>query len=222
MELMKPAKNAATLSKRNSMPRRGQSALRASAGDPPLEQVVARTWEAGIRNGAQGPLTWSVGFFRADNYNDILFVTSEQSGFGYFKNFGRTQRQGIEVGLRGTISKKLTLSGGYTFLDATYASEETVNGSGNSTNGTGSGLEGVIEIEPGDRIFSPTPCLKRSLTISPESLQPGPSVFAFQPSLAAMRTTFTSLSRPIIWPRGVAGYGASECRTASRRSSRAK
>jgi outer membrane receptor protein involved in Fe transport len=80
----------------------------AFAGDPTLKQVVARTWEAGIRSGARGALTWNLGFFHADNYNDILFVTSEQSGFGYFKNFGRTKRQGIEVGMAGTILKKIT------------------------------------------------------------------------------------------------------------------
>jgi len=140
----------------------------AMAGDPPLKQVVARTWEAGVRNGARGPFTWNLGFFHADNYNDILFVTSEQSGFGYFKNFGRTKRQGFEVSMTGTILKKVVLSGGYTFLAATYASPETVNGSGNSTNDTGSGLEGVIEIEPGDRIpLTPRHMLKASLDYQP-------------------------------------------------------
>ena len=49
-----------------------------------------------------------------------------------------------------------TLGAGYTFLNATFQSEETVNGESNSTNdaaATGAkGLEGTIEIEPGDRI----------------------------------------------------------------------
>jgi outer membrane receptor protein involved in Fe transport len=140
----------------------------AMAGDPPLDQVVARTWETGIRNGSRGPLTWNLGFFLADNYNDILFVTSEQSGFGYFKNFGRTKRQGIEVGMSGTVKKKVTLHGGYTFLDATYQSEETVNGSGNSTNDAGSGLEGVIEVAPGNRIpLTPRHMFKASLDYQP-------------------------------------------------------
>ena len=50
----------------------------------------------------------------------------------------------------------MTLGAGYTFLDATFESEETVNGEGNSTNDAAEdgepGLEGSIEIEPGDRI----------------------------------------------------------------------
>jgi outer membrane receptor protein involved in Fe transport len=183
----------------------------ALAGDPPLKQVVARTWEAGIRSGARGPLTWNLGFFHADNYNDILFVTSEQSGFGYFKNFGRTKRQGIEVGMSGTILKNITLSGGYTFLDATYASPETVNGSGNSTNDTGFGLEGVIEIEPGDRIpLTPRHMLKASL-----DYQPTRRVF-FNLNLVAVSSSFArgnenNLHEPedpyYLGAGGVAGYG---------------
>ena len=124
----------------------------AMAGDPPLKQIVTRTWETGVRSGKTGTFGWNVGYFRASNNNDILFVTSTQSGFGYFRNFGRTKREGMEVGLSGTILQKFTLGGGYTFLNPTYESPETVNGAGNSTNSSGSGLEGVIEIEPGDRI----------------------------------------------------------------------
>jgi outer membrane receptor protein involved in Fe transport len=126
----------------------------AMTGDPPLEQVVTRTLEAGLR-GLHGSTNWNVGAFFAANDNDILFVTSEQSGFGYFRNFGETRRQGIE----GDITHRLprvTLRLGYTFLDATYRSVETVNGENNSSNdaaGNGlRGLEGSIAIEPGDRI----------------------------------------------------------------------
>ncbi len=122
----------------------------ALAGDPPLDQVVTRTFEAGVR-GTHGAVAWSAGFFHADNSDDILFVASEQTGFGYFKNFGKTRRQGIELGLN---ARKGRLSGGvgYTWLDATFQSEETVDGTGNSTNDSGDGLEGTIDIEPGDRI----------------------------------------------------------------------
>jgi outer membrane receptor protein involved in Fe transport len=149
----------------------------AMAGDPPLKQVVTRTWEAGIRSGDAGSLTslrwltgltWRFGYFRADNHNDILFVTSTQSGFGYFKNFGRTKRQGIEVGVMREVLTKLNIGAGYTFLAATYASAETLTGSGNSTNDAGSGLEGVIQIEAGDRIpLTPRHMLKVSFDYQP-------------------------------------------------------
>ena len=69
----------------------------AMAGDPPLDQVVTRTWEFGARGGHEGRFTWNIGGFVASNRNDILFVASNQTGFGYFKNFGRTQRAGLEL-----------------------------------------------------------------------------------------------------------------------------
>src|SRR6185436_18184772 len=52
----------------------------AMAGDPSLNQVVTRTVEAGMR-GERGRLTWHGSFFHARNEDDILFVTSEQTGF---------------------------------------------------------------------------------------------------------------------------------------------
>ena len=126
----------------------------AMAGDPPLNQVVTRTWEAGARGEYRG-LNWSAGVFRADNHDDILFVTSGQTGFGYFRNFGQTRRKGLELGAHSQVGH-VTLGAGYTFLAATYESEETVNGESNSTNDAAEagepGLEGTIEIEPGDRI----------------------------------------------------------------------
>ncbi len=72
----------------------------ALAGDPPLKQVVTRTLEAGIR-GKRGAIGWTAGAFYAANQDDILFVASTQTGFGYFKNFGSTRRQGIELGISG-------------------------------------------------------------------------------------------------------------------------
>jgi outer membrane receptor protein involved in Fe transport len=126
----------------------------ALAGDPPLNQVVTRTVEVGVRR-TQGSVTWNAGFFHADNHDDLLFVASEQTGFGYFKNFGSTRRQGIELGLNAHRGR-ITGGAGYTWLDATFQSAETMDGTGNSTNDSavagGKGLEGTIEIEPGDRI----------------------------------------------------------------------
>ena len=124
----------------------------AMAGDPPLEQVVTRTFEAGLRGGEEGRTRWNVGWFRSENRNDILFVSSEQTGFGYFKNFGKTRREGLEAEVSARIWR-FNLGGGYTFLNATYQSEEQVNGESNSSSDASApGLEGLIEIEPGARI----------------------------------------------------------------------
>ncbi len=126
----------------------------AMAGDPPLDQVVTKTWEAGVRGQHRG-VHWNAGVFRSENRDDILFVTSEQTGFGYFKNFGETRRQGLEIGASGRVGR-VTFGTGYTYLHATFESEETVNGESNSTNDAAEagalGLEGTIEIAVGDRI----------------------------------------------------------------------
>jgi outer membrane receptor protein involved in Fe transport len=126
----------------------------ALAGDPPLKQVLTRTVEAGIRSSAESRLRWNINWFGAQNNNDILFVASPQTGFGYFKNFGKTRRTGVDVDVNTRLGR-VTLGGGYTFLNATYQSPETVNGSNNSANDSidvSRGLEGNVQIEPGDRI----------------------------------------------------------------------
>ena len=100
--------------------------------------------DAGLRGEYHG-FNWNTGAFRAANHDDILFVTSDQTGFGYFRNFGETRRQGIELSLNRRIGK-VTVGAGYTYLNATFQSEETVNGEGNSSNDAAEdgepGLEG--------------------------------------------------------------------------------
>lgn len=130
----------------------------AMAGDPPLDQVVTRTIEGGVR-GAYRRLEWNAGAFRATNHDDILFVMSDQTGFGYFRNVGQTRRQGLEFGARSHVGR-VTAGAGYTFLRATFESEETVNGESNGSNDEAQegepGLDGTIDIEPGDRLpFTP-------------------------------------------------------------------
>jgi len=85
--------------------------------------------------------------FRATNDDDILFVADDAAGFGYFRNFGRTRRQGIELGVEGRAGP-VAVSAHYTYLHATFASGETVGGAGNSS----ADAAGNIVIRPGDRI----------------------------------------------------------------------
>ena len=128
----------------------------AFAGDPPLNQVVARTFEAGLRSSGRSETRWNVGVFRTDNRDDILFVADNAAGFGYFRNFGKTRRQGLEAGFS-TRVLGATLGANYTLLDATYQSPEVVNGASNSSNSENvdeglPGVEGTIGIERGDKI----------------------------------------------------------------------
>lgn len=130
----------------------------ALVSDPPLKQVVTRTVEAGVRGSTENNIRWNVSWFRGENHNDLLFVASQQTGFGYFTNFGQTRRQGIEVNLSGRV-KHFTLGGNYTFLDTTYQSAQTVGGGSNSVNDGGLGMEGNITVQPGDSI----PLIPRNL-----------------------------------------------------------
>jgi outer membrane receptor protein involved in Fe transport len=123
----------------------------AMAGDPPLNQVVTSSVEAGVRGRVARQLAWNFGLFRADNRNDIMFVADDVSGFGYFKNFGRTRRQGVEAGVTMRLGK-FSVGANCTWLDATYRSAEELLGEGNSANATGPGFGGVIDVEPGDRM----------------------------------------------------------------------
>lgn len=144
------------------------------AGDPPLKQVVTTTFEAGLRGLVQPNTTWNFGVFRSDNRDDLLFVADDSSGFGYFKNFGKTRRQGIELGLNAQPTGGLSLGGNFMLLDATYRSVETVGGSGNSSNDQAlagfPGTTGNIQIRPGDRIpMLPRQVLKLFLDHEPSA-----------------------------------------------------
>ena len=131
----------------------------ALSSDPPLQQVVTGTWEAGLRGTPELSVvhnfSWSASAFRAENRNDILFVSAVQTGTGYFQNFAQTRREGFDADVRGRIGR-VTTGLDYTFLLATYESSESVNGSANDTSDSAlsgyPGLDGNIYIHPGNRI----------------------------------------------------------------------
>jgi iron complex outermembrane recepter protein len=90
--------------------------------DPPLQQVVARTREAGLRgniNTAGGRGDWKVGLFRTDSQNDIIQVASVLQGRGVFQNVPGTRRQGLEAGAQYQTPQYLVYAN-YAFVDATY------------------------------------------------------------------------------------------------------
>jgi len=101
----------------------------AFVSDPPLEQVVARTFELGVRGALRrstGTVRYDLTAFRTTNADDILFISSGAvANQGYFANVGDTRRQGIEAGVSGR--RRLGGRGAdldwaiyYTFTDATF------------------------------------------------------------------------------------------------------
>lgn len=131
----------------------------ALSSDPPLQQVVTDTWEAGLRGKPEiswlHNLSWNAGAFRDENHNDILFIAAPITGTGYFQNFAKTLREGFDADLDGRAGP-VTWGLDWTFLSATYQSVETLDGSANNTNNLAlegyPGLDGTITVHPGNRI----------------------------------------------------------------------
>lgn len=72
----------------------------ALVSDPPLKQVVSRTWQAGVRGAsdlAGGHVDWRLGAYASDNDDDIVALASALQGRGFFANVPRTRRQGLEA-----------------------------------------------------------------------------------------------------------------------------
>ena len=99
----------------------------AFVADPPLDPVVARTYEFGARGTLPvgDELKWSVSFFRTDLNDDIQFTVVETGGGGFFQNIAKTRRQGVEVGLQGAW-KRLKYFLSYAYVDATYQTDVTL------------------------------------------------------------------------------------------------
>ena len=116
------------------------------AGDPALNQVVSKTWEAGLRGKLSGKTNWSLGVFRGDNFDDILFVANS-AATGYFKNFGQTRRQGVEAGISSSVDR-LSFGLNYTWMKATYQSSDILGSQNNSS----ADASGNISVRPGDMI----------------------------------------------------------------------
>ena len=105
--------------------------------DPPLKQVVAKTWEGGFRGDlnellGKGDLKWNLGYFHTINNNDIIFrrdVSSNIISQGYFDNVGQTRRHGIEAGTTVNYPQLFSqiddwhFSTNYTYLNATFMNE---------------------------------------------------------------------------------------------------
>lgn len=106
----------------------------ALAADPPLKQVIARTFELGARGKAAGDVRWNAGVFQTSNTDDILFVGTTTSA-GYFTNFGKTGRRGLELGLSGEFGG-LQWGAAYSFVRATFESEACIVAENNSSRGT--------------------------------------------------------------------------------------
>ena len=88
--------------------------------DPPLDQVVGRTAEVGLRGQGRingGLYTWGAGLFGTLASDDILPVTTDD-GRIFFVNAGDTLRQGVELSAT-YETRQWNVYASYAFVDAT-------------------------------------------------------------------------------------------------------
>ena len=119
----------------------------AMAGDPPLDEVISKTFEVGARGNLNSAVNWSAAVYRTENHDDIHFIsTNATNNMGYFDNVGKTRRMGLDAGLSGEFGK-FSWSTGYSFVRATYESNIELTNVVNS-NSDGSS----IQVKKGDRL----------------------------------------------------------------------
>jgi iron complex outermembrane recepter protein len=164
----------------------------ALAADPPLRQVVARTLELGARGRLAGDVRWNAGLFQTTNTDDILFVGTTTSA-GFFTNFGKTRRRGVELGLAGGTGG-VQWSAAYSFVRASFESGACIVSENNASRGTSAECspedpaspgtflgDDLIAVRPGERIPGvPEHSVKLGLGLPlAERLQLGADLVAF-------------------------------------------
>ena len=113
------------------------------ADDPPLDDIVSKTYEVGASGRLTGDIKWNAAIYHAMNHDDIHFINQNaQNGLGYFDNVGRTRRDGLDLGLSGKglfgldlfgQGSKFSWSGSYGYVNATYDSDLTLVSDANSS-----------------------------------------------------------------------------------------
>lgn len=117
--------------------------------DPPLKQVVARTWEAGLRGALEHAgvtIDWRLGAYRTSVSDDIQLVASEVAGRGYFTNVGKTRREGVEAGVA-MEAGPWNLFADYAWTKAAYRTAFELNAGANPAFDD---EDDVMLVEPGD------------------------------------------------------------------------
>jgi iron complex outermembrane receptor protein len=124
--------------------------------DPPLEQVITKSFEGGLRGTLNNDITYTLSGFHSTNNDDIIFGSTggTTSSRGFFRNVGDTLRIGTEVGLSGIFKEKLNWYLNYSFVEATFE-DAFIGVSANHPNAAdlnGDGTANEIQVNAGDRI----------------------------------------------------------------------
>ena len=137
--------------------------------DPPLEQAIAQSAEAGLRGNVGvlgGVAQWSLAAYQTRIDDDILFVASPKLiGTGYFQNAGNTRRAGLDLELNGNANQ-FTWYASYGLVQATF--ESSLRLPGNQEVNAAATEDGALVVDPGDRIPGiPRHSIKAGLAYNP-------------------------------------------------------
>jgi outer membrane receptor protein involved in Fe transport len=122
------------------------SLLNFFVGDPNLNEVVAHTYEFGLRGhpaaSSAGQWSWNLDAYHTQNSNDIIFETTVYNpNLAFYTNAGRTLRRGVEANLR-YDRQPLHINLGYAYTDATFQTPLLLNT--NSPSADANGNEQVL------------------------------------------------------------------------------
>ena len=113
--------------------------------DPPLDQVVAKGVEVGVR-GQIGRIRHRLGYFRTINQDDIIFQSTGRST-GLFANIDESKREGFESAFAAAIGG-FDWSIAYSYIRATFEDDFRIL----SPNHQFADDNGEIGVSAGDRI----------------------------------------------------------------------
>jgi iron complex outermembrane receptor protein len=140
----------------------------ALVADPPLKQVAAHSWEAGVRGSprlGRARLDWRISVFRTDLSDDILALASPIQGRGYYANVPGTRREGVEAQVDIRRDGALVYLG-FSHIEATYR----FAGALPSPNNPSADPSGDVHVVPGSHIGgSPENRFKAGLVLEPSS-----------------------------------------------------
>jgi len=116
--------------------------------DPPLDDVVSKSFELGLRGTVANQFRWHAGVFDTVNRDDIIFQTTGGASAteGFFSNVGDTRRRGLELEFRGKRAKTSWFFN-YSYIRATF-DKAFLASSPNHPHAQ----NGTIAVSSGDRI----------------------------------------------------------------------
>ena len=126
----------------------------AMADDPPLKQVVAKTYDFGARGSLTDEVKWNASIYHAMNHQDLQFIRAgDSTSRGYYSNVGRTQRQGLDLGLSGQYDR-FRWNASYSYIRATFDSDFSLVNSANSSAPDDGDDKSVYNVIKGNRMPS--------------------------------------------------------------------